>query len=111
MRTKSFWMCRSSSASAPRRAFLSPTAARVARPSVGVVVVHGDLAEGGVDQPDQVAGDQAQRLLQVDRRGDGLADVRAELQLLGVVARLLVEAGGLDRDRHLGGSRAQRLDL
>ncbi len=80
-------------------------------PALLVLLVQRDLAHGRVDQPRQVVRYEGERLVEVDRGRDGAAHVRGQRQLLGVAARLLVEAGGLHRRGDLSGGRTQRLDL
>ena len=64
-------------------------------PALVVLLVKRDLACGGVDEPRQVVRDERERLVEVDRRRDGAADVGAQLELLGVAARLFVQASRL----------------
>ena len=80
-------------------------------PSGAVLLVESDLAGGRIHQPHQVAGHQAEGLVEVDGGGDRPADVRAQLELLGVPASVLVQPGRLDRDGDLRGGRLERLHL
>ena len=80
-------------------------------PAFVVLFIERDLAQRGVDQTGQVLGDERQRLLEVDRAGDRLADVGDKLELLGVALRIFVQARRLDGDRELSGGRAECFDL
>src|SRR5207247_10610585 len=84
---------------------------RGAVPTLVILFIERDLAQRGVDQTGQVLGDERQRLLEVDRAGDRLADVGDELELLGVALRIFVQARRLDGDRELSGGRAECFDL
>jgi hypothetical protein len=55
--------------------------------------------------------DRLERLLEVQRLGDGLGDLRERLQLRDAALRLRVEVRVQDRLRHLAGDRRQQLDL
>src|SRR5439155_10332807 len=80
-------------------------------PALAVLFIERDLAEARVHEPRQVLRHESEGLVEVDRARDRLADVRDQLQLLGVALRLLIKTRGLDRHRELTGCRPQGLDL
>ena len=64
-------------------------------PALLILLIKGDLARGRIHESRQVVRDERERLVEVDRRRDGAADVGAQLELLGVAARLFVQASRL----------------
>jgi hypothetical protein len=70
--------------------------------------------ESGARRPDGVdrrLDDRLERLLQVQRLGNGLRDGRKRLQLRDAPLRVLVQLGVFDRLRHLARDRHQEVDL
>ena len=64
-----------------------------------------------LERLDRRLDDLAERLLEVERLGDGLRDPRERLELAHPPLRVLVELGVLDRPRDLRGDRHEELDL
>ena len=85
-----------------------------ARPPFGprdLAVLEHERGAGGVDRLDRRLHDRLERLLEVERLGDGLGDVRERLQLVHAALRLRVELRVLDRLRDLRRDRQQQVDL
>ena len=70
-----------------------------------------DDAAVGAGEADGVRHDGREHLLEVQRRGDRLADLAERLQLLDAVLQLLEQPGVLDGDDRLVGERLQQRDL
>ena len=74
-------------------------------------VLEHDRGTGRVHRLDRRLHDRLERLLQVERLGDGLRDAGQRLELVHAPLRLRVQLRVLDRLRHLPGDRHQQVDL
>jgi hypothetical protein len=80
------------------------------RPS-DLPVLEDECGPRGADGVDGRGHDRLERLLQVERLGNGLGDTRKRLELGNASLSLAVELGVLDRLRDLVGDRDEEFDL
>ena len=76
-----------------------------------LAVLEHERGAGRVDGRDRRLHDRLERLLQVERLGDGLRDLRQRLELVHAPLRVGVQARVLDRLGDLGRDRDEQVDL